>query len=59
MPLSFAKLHPPVRIWLVLVHIVSKLALQPLSLRSQGWIKVKTLAWREANRDRWEMFERA
>jgi bifunctional non-homologous end joining protein LigD len=23
-----------------------------------GWVKVKTLAWREANRDRWRLFER-
>jgi ATP-dependent DNA ligase len=23
-----------------------------------GWIKVKTQAWREANRDRWRLFER-
>jgi len=23
-----------------------------------GWIKVKTAAWRETNRDRWEVFER-
>jgi hypothetical protein len=24
-----------------------------------GWIKVKTATWREANRDRWELFEKA
>ena len=23
---------------------------------NSGWVKVKTAAWREANRDRWEMF---
>jgi bifunctional non-homologous end joining protein LigD len=39
--------------------IVSKLADQPYrSGKNPGWIKVKTAAWREANRDRWEMFER-
>jgi len=25
---------------------------------NSGWVKVKTAAWRQANRDRWEMFER-
>jgi bifunctional non-homologous end joining protein LigD len=25
----------------------------------RGWRKVKTVAWREANRDRWRLFERA
>jgi bifunctional non-homologous end joining protein LigD len=25
----------------------------------QDWVKVKTLAWREANRERWRLFERA
>jgi bifunctional non-homologous end joining protein LigD len=25
---------------------------------NSGWVKVKTVQWREANRDRWEMFER-
>ena len=25
---------------------------------NRGWIKVKTATWREANRDRWELFER-
>ena len=25
---------------------------------NSGWVKVKTARWREANRDRWEMFER-
>jgi hypothetical protein len=28
-----------------------------VSGKNAGWIKVKTAAWREANRDRWEMFE--
>jgi hypothetical protein len=23
-----------------------------------GWVKVKTQAWREANRERWRLFER-
>ena len=39
---------------------VSKLADQPYrSGRNPGWVKVKTGSWREANRDRWEMFEQA
>ena len=39
--------------------IVSKKRDQPYrSGKNVGWIKVKTAAWREANRDRWEMFER-
>jgi bifunctional non-homologous end joining protein LigD len=39
--------------------IVSKKRDQPYrSGKNTGWIKVKTAAWREANRDRWEMFER-
>jgi ATP-dependent DNA ligase len=25
----------------------------------RGWRKVKTVAWREANRERWRLFERA
>ena len=25
--------------------------------KNAGWVKVKTAAWREANRDRWEMFQ--
>jgi ATP-dependent DNA ligase len=24
----------------------------------RDWVKVKTAAWREANRERWRMFER-
>lgn len=40
--------------------IVSKLGDQPYrSGKNPGWIKVKTATWREANRDRREMFERA
>ena len=40
--------------------IVSKLADQPYrSGRNPAWIKVKTATWREANRDRWQMFERS
>jgi bifunctional non-homologous end joining protein LigD len=27
--------------------------------KNRGWIKVKTATWREANRDRFEMFERS
>ena len=39
--------------------IVSKLNYQPYrSGKNPGWIKVKCRAWREANRDRWELFER-
>ena len=26
--------------------------------KNPGWIKVKCRSWREANRNRWEMFER-
>ena len=38
--------------------IVSKLANQPYrSGKNPGWIKVKCKAWKEANKDRWEMFE--
>ena len=25
---------------------------------NSGWVEVKTAAWRDANRDRWEMFQR-
>jgi ATP-dependent DNA ligase len=25
----------------------------------RDWVKVKTMAWREANRERWQLFERA
>ena len=40
--------------------IVSKKGNQPyVSGKNAGWIKVKTATWREANRDRWEMFQRA
>jgi bifunctional non-homologous end joining protein LigD len=39
--------------------IVSKKATQQyVSGRNAGWIKVKTSTWREANKDRWEMFQR-
>ena len=39
--------------------IVSKLGYQPYrSGKNPGWVKVKCRAWREANRDRWEMFEK-
>jgi len=39
--------------------IVSKKRNQPYrSGKNVGWVKVKTATWREANRDRWEMFER-
>ncbi len=39
--------------------IVSKLADQSYrSGKNPGWIKVKTASWRQANRDRWELFER-
>ena len=37
--------------------VVSKRREQPYrSGPNSGWVKVKTAAWREANRDRWEMF---
>jgi bifunctional non-homologous end joining protein LigD len=39
--------------------IVSKLTYQPYrSGKNPGWIKVKCEAWREAYKDRWEMFEK-
>jgi bifunctional non-homologous end joining protein LigD len=39
---------------------VSKLVEQPYrSGKNSGWIKVKSKAWRAANRDRWELFESA
>ena len=39
--------------------IVSKRRERPYrSGPNSGWVKVKTAAWREANRDRREMFER-
>jgi bifunctional non-homologous end joining protein LigD len=39
---------------------VSKLVEQPYrSGKNSGWIKVKSKAWRAANRDRWERFESA
>ena len=39
--------------------IVSKLGHQPYrSGKNPGWVKVKCRAWREANKDRWEMFEK-
>ena len=39
--------------------IVSKKANQPyLSGKNVGWIKVKTATWREANKDRRELFQR-
>ena len=40
-------------------RIVSKRADQPYrSGKNPGWVKVKTVAWREANEDRWELFQR-
>jgi bifunctional non-homologous end joining protein LigD len=40
--------------------IVSKKADQPYkSGRNPGWIKTKTTRWREGNRQRWEMFQKA
>jgi bifunctional non-homologous end joining protein LigD len=40
-----------------LAGIVSKLKLQPYrSGKNYGWVKVKTATWREANRDRGELF---
>ena len=39
--------------------IVSKLRDQPYSSgKNPGWVKVKCREWREANRDRWELFEK-
>jgi ATP-dependent DNA ligase len=39
--------------------IVSKRRAAPYrSGESRDWVKVKTAAWREANRERWRMFER-
>lgn len=40
--------------------IVSKLGHQPYkSGKNVGWVKVKSQAWRKANRERWELFEKA
>jgi bifunctional non-homologous end joining protein LigD len=40
--------------------IVSKLVEQPYrSGKNPGWVKVKSKAWRAANRDHWELFESA
>ena len=40
--------------------IVSKKADQPyLSGKNPGWIKVKTSAWRAANKDRFELFDKS
>jgi ATP-dependent DNA ligase len=40
--------------------IVSKRREQPYRAGpNSGWVTVKTAAWREANRDRWEMFQRS
>ena len=39
--------------------VISKLRNHPYkSGANRGWVKVKTAAWREANRDRWELFQR-
>ena len=39
--------------------IVSKLAHQPYkSGNNPGWVKVKASSWREASRNRWEVFQR-
>jgi len=39
--------------------VVSKRCDAPYRSGSQcGWIKTKTRAWREANKDRWRLFER-
>jgi bifunctional non-homologous end joining protein LigD len=39
--------------------VVSKRAQSPYrSGLSRDWVKVKCAAWREANKDRWELFER-
>ena len=39
--------------------VVSKLANQPYrSGKNPGWVKVKCSSWREANKDRWELFEK-
>ena len=42
-----------------LEDVVSKRRSAPYrSDECQDWRKVKTLAWREANRERWRLFER-
>jgi ATP-dependent DNA ligase len=41
-----------------LVGIVSKRQDSFYRSGPKDWLKVKTAAWRAANRDRWEMFER-
>jgi bifunctional non-homologous end joining protein LigD len=56
--------HDPVKLLAAveqqgLEGIVSKLTYQPYrSGKNPGWIKVKTATWREASRDRWELFQR-
>ena len=40
--------------------VVSKKADEPyVSGKNPNWIKVKTRAWREANKDRWELFDKS
>jgi bifunctional non-homologous end joining protein LigD len=57
--------HDPVKLLAAaeqqgLEGVISKLTYQPYrSGKNPGWIKVKTATWREANRDRWELFQRS
>jgi ATP-dependent DNA ligase len=45
--------------WHGLEGIVSKRQASPyVSGPSRDWVKVKTTAWREANRERWRLFEK-
>jgi ATP-dependent DNA ligase len=39
--------------------IVSKKRAAPYVAGVSGWIKVKTRTWREANRERYRLFEKA
>jgi len=39
--------------------VVSKRLMRPIAPVNVGWRKVKTEAWRAANRERWKLFERA
>ena len=44
-----------------LLAVLTKLGLEGIvghkSGKNLGWIKVKSQAWREANRERWELFQ--
>jgi len=41
-----------------LLAVASTQGLKAFSGKDVGWIKVKTATWREANKDRWETYEK-